>query len=112
MKRIEFSVKSSDKNKDPYRVVIEKSDSNLNAFCNCGAGINGQYCKHRFQVLSGNPENVIGAKNTELALVVDWLVGTDVEVALSSLALAEDQFEHSKKILNDAKKNLAVALRK
>lgn len=110
MDRIEFYVQGSED--EPYRVVIEKDGENLNAYCNCAAGMNGQYCKHRFRILSGNPENLVGDNQHQLGTAVDWLVGTDVEAALSVVARAEDEFEIAKKVLADAKKRLASALRR
>lgn len=110
MNRVEFFVQGSAD--EPYRVTIEKSVNNLNAFCTCPAGENGQYCKHRFRLLSGNPEGVVTGDLSLLPAIVDWLVGTDVERALQRLSDAEDRCEEAKQTLSSAKKNLAVALRK
>jgi uncharacterized Zn finger protein len=108
MERMEFLVQGSAL--DPYRVTIERFDNNLNVYCTCGAGSNGQICKHRMRILSGNPDGLIEANIDHLKHAVDWLVGTDVELALSELALAEDAFESSKQLLAAAKKKLAKSL--
>lgn len=104
MERMMFVVQGSEA--EPYRVTLEKSGRNLNAYCTCAAGSNGQYCKHRFRILSGNPEGIINPNMDELRLAVDWLNGTDVETALKNLVLAEDYFEAAKKDLAKAKKYL------
>lgn len=108
MERMEFMVQGSEV--EPYRVTLERSGSNLNAYCTCAAGSNGQYCKHRFRILSGNPEGLIDPDSGMLCTAVDWLSGTDVEEALCELAKAEDRFESAKKELSKAKKLLAQAL--
>lgn len=109
MDRLEFCVQGSAE--EPYRVVFEKTEGNLNAYCTCPAGANGQYCKHRFRLLSGNPEGLTSGNHSMLERVVSWLVGTDVEAALVELARAEDAQESAKKRLSKAKKMLAEALR-
>lgn len=110
MKRFECLVQGSAV--EPYKVVFERNGSNLNAFCTCPAGSNGQYCKHRFRILSGNPEGIVSGDLALLPAVVDWLVGTDVEYAIRELSRAEDALSSAKKALKDAKISLAIALRK
>lgn len=110
MKRFECFVQGSAA--EPYMVLIEKSGSNLNAFCTCPAGSNGQYCKHRFRILSGNPEGMVSGDESLLVAVVDWLVGTDVEQAIGELARAEDALRFAQRAVKSAKINLAAALRK
>ena len=110
MDRMEFFVQGSEI--EPYHVIIEKTGNNLNAYCTCAAGSNGQYCKHRFRILSGNPEAIISPDYVALRQAVDWLAGTDVEAALSTLASAEDSYEKAKRELSLAKKVLAQALLK
>ncbi|WP_159015717.1 SWIM zinc finger family protein [Cognatiluteimonas profundi] len=109
MTRIEFYVKGS--SIDPYKVVFEKIAGNLNAFCTCPAGSNGQVCKHRMRLLSGNAEGLIKGDLALLGTIVDWLVGTDVELALREVALAEDRHSRAAEELFKAKKKLAVSLR-
>jgi uncharacterized Zn finger protein len=109
MSKLEFFVQGSAV--EPYKVSFEKIGNNLNAYCTCAAGMNGQYCKHRFQLVSGNPEGLITKDEAMLRLLVDWMAGTDIEKALSKLALAEDEFERAKRTLANAKKDLAVAFR-
>jgi hypothetical protein len=110
MERMDFMVQGGEI--EPYRVTLEKSGSNLNAYCTCAAGSNGQYCKHRFRILSGNPEGLVDPDLDRLRAAVDWLVDTDVGIALSALVKAEDDFNSAKKELARTKKLLAQALLK
>ncbi|MEW9625644.1 SWIM zinc finger family protein [Rhodanobacter geophilus] len=106
MERMEFTVQGSAA--IPYRVTLEKGGTNLNAYCTCAAGSNGQYCKHRFRILSGNPEGLVGPDPDGLRVAVDWLEGTDVESALRDLIAAEDHVIAAKKVLTQAKDRRAM----
>ena len=110
MGRLEFFVHGS--SSEPYRVVLEKNAENLNGFCTCGAGSNGQASKHVLRILSGNPEGLASVFPEQLMLAVNWTVGTDVELALKELAVAEDHYEAAKRSLSAAKKALSASLRK
>jgi NAD-dependent DNA ligase len=104
-----FFVKGS--SEEPYRVVVRKNGNDLNASCTCPAGLNGQACKHRLRILSGNDECVVGGDVGHIADVVDWVSGTDVERYLRELIKAEDDYETAKQHLSKAKKNFAASLR-
>ncbi len=95
----------------PYRVTFQKSGHNLSAYCTCPAGDNGQYCKHRFNILGGYTDGIVSGNETEVKIAASWLQGTDVEVALNNVLDAEEQFERAKKELSAAKKRLAEAFR-
>lgn len=109
MDRMEFDVQGSAPL--PYRVTIEKHGDNLNIYCTCAAGDNGQSCKHKLRILSGNPEGVVAPDVVQLRLVVDWVSGTDVEVALTALAKAEEELEREKNARKKASLEFARALR-
>lgn len=108
--RIEFLIQGSAS--EPYRVIIEKCDTNLNAYCTCPAGTAGQSCKHRLAVLSGSPIGILSDNTDQLSVVVDWVEGTDVEAALRQVIFAEDELKRAKQALANAKKQLAGTLRK
>ena len=96
---------------DPYEVTFQKAGNNLSAFCTCAAGQNGQYCKHRFQILEGNAEGIVSGNIEQVSAVVAWLPGTDVAEAMAVLDVAEREFDRTKKVVTNAKKNLASAMR-
>lgn len=110
MTRLEFNVQGS-ANK-PYRVLLEREKGNLNAFCSCPAGSNGQTCKHILRILSGNPEGLDGADCGHLRTAVDWVLDSDVGVALRTLTEAEDRYQSAKRHLADAKKRLSASLKR
>lgn len=109
MNVIEFLVKGSAL--EPYRVTFTKENDNLNAFCTCPAGENGQYCKHRFGILSGGTKFIESNNLEKVAVVQSWLPGSDLEEVLMELAESEHEYDHAKKRLSAAKKNVAKAMR-
>ncbi len=109
METIQFLVQGSAD--EPYEVTFQKSGNNLSAFCTCAAGQNGQYCKHRFQILEGSTEGIVSGNSEQVPTVITWLPGTDVAEALAALTAAEREFDRAKKVVTHAKKNLASAMR-
>lgn len=110
MKEIEFLVQGSAP--EPYRVTFIKDKNNLNAFCTCPAGDNGQYCKHRFAILAGVAKAITSKNKDQVATIRGWLPGTDLESALIELAEAERKYDVAKERLTTAKKKIAQAMRK
>jgi len=96
---------------EPYRVTFTKTKNNLNAFCTCPAGDKGQYCKHRFAILSGSTASIVSENQDKVALVLSWLPGSDVEKALEEVAEAEQECDLAKKRLTLAKKKVPKAMR-
>lgn len=109
MNVINFLVQGSQS--EPYKVTFQKSGNNLSAFCTCTAGISGQYCKHRFNILGGLSDGVVSRNEADVQLVASWLPGSDVEAALNAVMDAEEKAELAKRELSNAKKQLAKAFR-
>jgi len=109
MEEISFLVQGSAE--EPYRVTFRKSGNNLSAYCTCPAGENGQYCKHRINILCGITHGIVSCNEAEVHLVTSWVPNTDVEVALSAFIDAERQYERAKLEFSSAKKRLARAFR-
>jgi SWIM zinc finger len=108
VKSIQFLVQGSSDNQ--YEVRFDFDGSNLNAYCSCPAGMNGQYCKHRLAILAGESEKIISENAADVSVVQSWLPGTDIELAIHDLAEAEHEFDLTKKKLALAKKALARAM--
>jgi uncharacterized Zn finger protein len=106
---IKFLVKGSAP--EPYHVTFTKTKNNLNAFCTCPAGENGQYCKHRFDILSGSTNAIVSKNQDEVAIIRTWLPGSDVEEALKEMTQAEHESNLASKRLSLAKKKVAKAMR-
>jgi hypothetical protein len=85
--------------------------SNVSAYCTCPAGVNGQYCKHRFGILAGSDANLIDHDPADVATVSSWLPGSDIETAWVEVKQLEHEAEQIKVQLSKAKKALAKAMR-
>jgi len=96
---------------EPYKVTFKKDGNNLSGFCTCPAGDNGQYCKHRFNILGGLTEGIVSGNEADVQLVAAWLPGTDVEAAMNAVMDAEEKCELAKRELSSAKKRLTEAFR-
>lgn len=108
MEELVFLVKGS--SPDPYEVTFIKDGDSLTAICTCPAGTYGNFCKHRISILDGKAKSISSDNADQVATVVGWLPGTDVEAALSELRDAERIGGTDKKALNDAKRKLARAM--
>lgn len=108
METIKFFVQGSAP--EPYLVVFRKSGNNLTGLCNCPAGENGMYCKHRFRILAGSTEGIVSENITDVEIVKSWVKGSDVEKALEELHQSEIELEKMKKKVSALKKKLARTL--
>jgi uncharacterized Zn finger protein len=105
----EFLVQGS--SSDPYKITIQLEGINLTALCDCPAGKNGMYCKHRFNILRGSKKNIVSGNENEVTEAASWLSGTDVEAAMNELMEIEVKAEEIKLELKAAKKLVASAMR-
>jgi len=110
MQEMRFKVQGSAL--EPYEVVfVKRSEKNLSAYCSCPAGENGQYCKHRFNILAGITKGIVSRNEADVKTVQSWLPGTDVETAIEKMRELEKEAEKIKKALSSAKKDVAKAMR-
>jgi uncharacterized Zn finger protein len=108
MDEIIFLVQGSEA--EPYKVTFSKNGDNLRARCTCRAGIMGQYCKHRLNILCGELESIVSNNQSDVAAVTSWLPGSDVEEALLKLAEAESTLAKAQAEVSGLKKALARKL--
>lgn len=108
MEQLVFLVKGS--SSEPYELTFIKDGDSLTALCSCPAGTFGNLCKHRVSILDGQTESVSSDYASKVSTVTDWLVGTDVEAALTQLRDAQNSSEASKDDLAALKRKLARAM--
>lgn len=110
MEEIRFQVQGSAP--EPYEVhFIKRSENNISAYCTCPAGDNGQYCKHRFNILAGLTDNIVSGNENQVKIIKSWLPGSDLESAMQKVEQLEKEFLKAKKALSAAKKKVAEAMR-
>lgn len=108
MSELTFRVKGS--SAEPYEITFIKDGDSLTALCSCPAGQYGNFCKHRIAILDGNSTAIVGDNADQVAVVQDWLAGTDVAAALAELRAVEQSKDESKGALVEAKRKLARAM--
>lgn len=104
-KQLNFTVQGSEPS--PYIVTFIRTGNHLRATCTCAAGLIGQYCKHRFNLLSGEVTALVGDNGAEVKELPAMLAGSDVEEVLHELTVAENLLERAKKQASSLKKMLA-----
>ena len=67
MEELRFKVQGSAS--DPYDVTFQYHGTNLSAYCTCPAGVNGQYCKHRFAIMAGEAIGIVSGNESDVATV-------------------------------------------
>ncbi len=60
--------------------------------------------------MEGSNEGIVSENETEVATIVSWLAGTDVQVAMTQLRDGETRLEKAKAEVSALKKKLAKAL--
>jgi len=108
MDNIKFLVQGS--KPQPYEVVFKIEGKNLTGRCSCPAGLYGQHCKHRLNILMGITEGIVSDNKNSVKTVQSWLRGTDVEAALKDVCETNLAFESAKKKLSLSKKKLDKSL--
>jgi hypothetical protein len=106
----ELTLRVKGSSSDPYELTFIKDGSSLTALCDCPAGTFGNLCKHRVAILDGDTTAVIDDGGEKADVIVQWLIGTDVESALKEMREVEASSEASKPDLVTAKRKLAKAM--
>lgn len=110
MRQIEFTVRGM--KGDLYTCTFEREGENLNAFCTCPDGRNGNYCKHRFALIDGNRTIVVSNNAEQVDELPEMIAGTDVESALVDLSEAIESYQQAEERLVEKQHALALAMRK
>ena len=108
MEQLTIQVKGS--SSDPYELTFIKDGDSLTALCTCPAGNFGGSCKHRVAILDNDAAAVVDGDEGKVAVVVEWLGGTDVEAALQEMRETSAAPNATKVSLAAAKKKLAKAM--
>jgi len=109
MKELIFLVQGSAA--EPYKVrFIRRSESNISAYCTCPAGENGQYCKHRFNIIDGKTVGIVSDNASDVEIVKSWIPGTDIEYTMMEVREIEKEIDRLRKLLSEAKKRVAHAM--
>jgi hypothetical protein len=104
-------VKSSSRD-EPYTVIISKTRQGLSIHCNCGAGEQGKFCKHKRAVAAGDASILYDAEQTPaFQKAMRWLNKSDYPQLIDDLAVFEEELEAGKTMVKDTKASLARNMR-
>jgi len=88
----------------PYDVMFSVADNMLRVTCNCKAGIFGQLCKHKTELIAGDADRLHDPSETDKLNIVAALVARAAGIA----AVAEEIAETERMIKAAQAKNKSV----
>jgi len=90
-----------------YSVNFVYDGGLLTVFCNCPAGESGKFCKHKWQLLSGNSEMLYDPAEIEtLQTVHAWAVERNYEQLYKKVNELNEKIEEFKKEITDEKRQV------
>lgn len=92
---------------EPYETTFYFDGKNLNASCSCAAGNNGQYCKHRTELLKGEIAKIVSKNKSEITNLLQAFKNSPLDLKLQQLKSEEQQLELLKKKVDATKKEVA-----
>ena len=113
MKEIILKAKSS--SGGTYDVIFQNKGGLLVVFCSCKAGIYGNICKHKTQLLNGD-ESMLYNRNDVTALreIIEWIGKSSYKELLEEYDILKSQIEDAKgkerKFRNRLEKMLAEGI--
>lgn len=109
--KVSILAKSSSGNHS-YQVDFHLHNDKLLVFCDCPAGNLGKFCKHKWELLSGNKSMLFDVSEDEkLNKVLTWVEKSDFKNLYSKVDELENQLELIKKEIKKEKKNVEKKFR-
>jgi len=75
----------------PYNVIFACSDNRLTVTCNCKAGIFGQLCKHKTELMAGDSTRLFDASEQGKFDSITAIVARAPDVATTAAEIAETE---------------------
>jgi len=105
--KMKISVKANSSSGDPYTVDFIHNNGLLSVFCNCAAGEWGKFCKHKWQLLSGNRAMLAYEDDVQkLQEVESWVKLSSISSLFDEVNDLERELEEKKTRLKKAKKEV------
>ena len=104
MKKFDFLVRGSEP--QPYEVSFLFDGKDLLASCICRAGITGQHCKHRIDILKGDLSAIVSHNEAEVSGLINVFKNTPLSTALDDLELKEKELKKLQEAVSASKKNI------
>ncbi|MGY6709723.1 MAG: SWIM zinc finger family protein [Rhizobiaceae bacterium] len=94
---------------DLYSIEVSRGARGPLIDCNCQAGQNGQYCKHRFALLDGDTSRLL-AGHDDIPALLTMVENTELSAAIGRMRQLEAEAAKLKAELSKAKKAVARAM--
>jgi uncharacterized Zn finger protein len=105
---LEFLVQGSEAT--PYTVCFTIDGAKLTATCTCRAGIMGNLCKHRLNILNNDTSNITSNNADRVSTVQDWMQSSSAHELIASVAALEAEKRLIDEKLKKIKKQVVKAL--
>ncbi|SMX42437.1 hypothetical protein [Maliponia aquimaris] len=102
---MKFVVRSKSSGSE-YNVRVYSTEDGPVITCDCSAGENGQYCKHRFALISGDESEVVEA-GAPVSEIVKLVAGSRIEAAINAMHKQDAVVKKAQAELKAIKKTVA-----
>jgi hypothetical protein len=104
--KVTIRAKSSD-GEGAYNVIFSNDGGRVTVSCKCPAGINGKFCKHKWELMNGNPSMLFDrADQPSLDVIAGWMETTGIKGLYRRVSELEQQLETIKQQIQKEKKNV------
>lgn len=105
---LEFLVQGSEAS--PYTVIFTIDGVKLTATCTCRAGIMGNLCKHRLNILNNDTSNITSNNTDQFPTIQNWLKLSSAYELIAMVAALEAEKRIIDEKLKKIKKKVVKAL--
>jgi hypothetical protein len=103
---ITFEVRSSS-GQGNYRLRAYRTGHGTRFSCECAAGENGQICKHRLGLLTGDFRMLERGRTQDIEVVRTWFFGSGLQETIAEISRLEHEMQKMKGHIAEAKKQIA-----
>lgn len=110
---MKISIKAKSSSDEPYTVDFFIEDKKITVYCDCRAGMFGQLCKHKTELIAGDQSRLFDESETEQLKELEAVLSMVPELRKTAKKIAESQkiISHEQAKLKKIKKGFAVKLR-
>jgi hypothetical protein len=109
----EIRVKAKSSSGEPYEVVFTNHGNFFTVFCPCQAGVHGQLCKHKTQLLQGDESMLHNPSDgSVLAGIRSWVQSSVYSVLLTEYSSIKKEIEAANRKERTFRNTLEDAMRK
>lgn len=107
--RMSFTVCSKSSGNE-YNIEFVEKKGVITLICDCPAGENGMYCKHRFALIDGKDDEVLRSSHS-VADLAKAIEGTRLSEEIDLMHADEKTLKEARATLQKTKKNVAKLMR-